>query len=427
MKRFLVLAALLAFACDQTTPSGPDNNGGNTDTPDTPKEFKATLVTNPATSITVSGAVLHASYEGVDTEYDPQGVVFLYGSSAESLNMEIGVDDMVCGPSGTFSASVTELTSGQTYWFQAVMDAWDPVEEKYHRVIGEVLSFTTLQKELTSSVPSWPEMPAIEYSSNGSYKVSTTDNSLYYAWHISPDVYGPGNKLARNYTVCFSANYHCPVWVAAPRHAMYETGSGRSESYGPDPDVPADIQYNSKSTGGGCNKGHMLGSAERTCSSGTNRQVFYYTNIAPQLSGFNTGGGGWNLLEDYVDKQVCSDTLYIVIGCYFDKYTDGYGKTQNPSTISFGGRTDVSMPTMFYYALLRTKKGNTGKRVMDCTADELKCVAFVRAHSNDLKGQKPSAKELMSITDLESITGFTYFPNVPNAPKSSFTASDWGL
>ena len=33
----------------------------------------------------------------------------------------------------------------------------------------------------------------------------------------------------------------------------------------------------------------------------------------------------------------------------------------------------------------------------------------------------------MSITDLESITGFTYFPNVPNAPKSSFTASDWGL
>ena len=72
----------------------------------------------------------------------------------------------------------------------------------------------------------------------------------------------------------------------------------------------------------------MLGSAERTSSSATNKQVFYYTNIAPQLSsGFNTGGGGWNLLEDWVDTQVCADTLYEVVGCYFDKYTDAYGYT----------------------------------------------------------------------------------------------------
>ena len=33
----------------------------------------------------------------------------------------------------------------------------------------------------------------------------------------------------------------------------------------------------------------------------------------------------------------------------------------------------------------------------------------------------------MSVSDLEKITGFTYFPNVPNAPKGSFSASDWGL
>ena len=172
----------------------------------------------------------------------------------------------------------------------------------------------------------------------------------------------------------------------------------------------------------------MLGSAERTCSRATNQQVFYYTNIAPQLSaGFNTGKGGWNILEDYVDKQVCADTLYEVLGTYFQNYTDGYGKSQSPSYIEFGGRTDVAMPTMFYYALLRTKSGNSGKSVKDCSADELKCVAFVRTHTNDLKGQNVSSKELMSISDLERLTGFTYFPNVPNAPKSTFNAADWGL
>jgi DNA/RNA endonuclease G (NUC1) len=170
----------------------------------------------------------------------------------------------------------------------------------------------------------------------------------------------------------------------------------------------------------------MLGSAERTVSTATNKQVFYYTNIAPQLSAnFNTGGGRWNVLEDFVDTQVCADTLYEVLGCHFEKYTDAYGVTQNPSTISFGGRNDVHMPTMFYYVLLRTKSGTSGKYVANCSASELKCVAFVRAHAN--VRQAVTATELMSVSDLEKITGVTYFPNVPNAPKDTFNAGDWGL
>ena len=428
MKKILLLTALLTVACDLIPSiSGSDNNqtpGGQQGQ----KEFKAKVTTLPATDVTVSSAVLHASYEGVDTEFDPQEVVFRYGTSADALTSEVGVFDHVAGPSGTISAELSELISGQTYYFQATFDAWNPVENKYTPVSGEVLSFTTEKKAVSSSFPGWAELPVMDIKKAGSYMVSASDESLYYAWHISPDVYGPGGKLARNYTTCFSAEHHCPVWVAAPRHSMYVGGSGRNDSYRADPDVPADIQYSSTKIGGGCNKGHMLGSAERTCSVETNRQVFYYTNIAPQLSsGFNTGGGGWNLLEDYMDTQVCADTLYEVIGTYFKKYTDGYGKTQNPQTISYCGRSDVHMPTMFYYAVLRTKSGKTGKSVKDCSASELQCVAFVRTHTNDLKGQKPSSKELMSIADLERLTGFTYFPNVPNAPKSTFSASDWGL
>ena len=156
--------------------------------------------------------------------------------------------------------------------------------------------------------------------------------------------------------------------------------------------------------------------------------VFYYPNIAPQLSaGFNTGGGGWNTLEDFVDDFQCNDTLYVVIGCYFEKFTDGYGKTVNPSTISYCGRNDVRMPTMFYYLLIRTKSGSSGKALKDCTADEIQCAAFVRAHTNALKGQAVTSKEMMSVAELEEITGFTYFPNVPNAPKDTYKASDWGL
>lgn len=268
----------------------------------------------------------------------------------------------------------------------------------------------------------WAELPVVrDADGNG---IDDKDATLYYASHS----FKSGSKSMRNYTVCYSSAQHCPVWVAAPRHKCYVGSTGRSNAYSRDPKIPSGIQYSSKETGGGCNKGHMLGSAERTCNSEANKQVFYYTNIAPQLSsGFNTGGGGWNTLEDWVDGKVCNDTLYVVIGAYFKTFTDGYGKTVNPKTISFGGRNDVAFPTMFYYILLRTKSGKTGKAVKDCSASELQCAAFVRSHTNSLKGQEVTSKELMKVSDLEKITGFTYFPNVPNAPKSTLVASDWGL
>jgi DNA/RNA endonuclease G (NUC1) len=294
---------------------------------------------------------------------------------------------------------------------------------------GDIRSFTTPAGEIVigGDQPGWCETPVMNIRRSGGYMMNSSDETEYYAIHMcAGGEKGPGGRTARNYTVCYSGKYHCPVWVAAPRHSMYVGGSGRTDAYRQDPDIPSAIQYNSKSTGGGCNKGHMLGSAERTSSTATNRDVFYYTNIAPQLSAnFNTGGGRWNVLEDYVDTQVCADTLYEVLGCYFDKYTDAYGETQTPSVISFGGRDDVAMPTMFYYVLLRTKKGNSGKALKNCSASELQCVAFVRSHVN--VRQAVSRKELMSVSDLEKITGVTYFPNVPNAPKDTFSAADWGL
>ena len=275
----------------------------------------------------------------------------------------------------------------------------------------------------------WYELPVMNLKESSGYLTDATDSDLYYAYHIcAGGEKGPGGKRARNYTVCFSAEHHCPVWVAAPRHKSYEGSANRTNAYKADPDIPADIQYYSKSTGGGCNKGHMLGSAERTCTSSVNRQVFYYSNIAPQYSsGFNTGGGGWNILEDWIDTKVCADTTYLVIGTYFEKYTDRYGNSASPKKISFGDRDDVSCPTMFYIAVLRTKSGNTKKSVVECSADELMCAVFVRCHNNNLKGKAVSAKDMISVRELEQLTGFDYFPNVPNAPKDTYNPSDWGL
>lgn len=272
----------------------------------------------------------------------------------------------------------------------------------------------------------WFELPEILDSDNDG--IDDNDGSLYYAYHLcNGNEKDDKGRTARNYTVCYSAGHHCPVWVAAPRHDMYEGSAKRTNAYGPDPDIPSEVQLKSKNAGSSCNKGHMLGSAERTSSTATNRQVFYYSNIAPQLQeSFNTGGGAWNNLENHIDNLVCRDTLYEVVGCYFDNFTDAYGKSCSPLKISFGGRSDVSRPTMFYYVLLRTRSGNSGKAVTECDGSELQCVAFVLRHNIE-KGHKPDEKDMMSVSDLEKITGFTYFPNVPEAPKDNFEPSDWNI
>ena len=34
---------------------------------------------------------------------------------------------------------------------------------------------------------------------------------------------------------------------------------------------------------------------------------------------------------------------------------------------------------------------------------------------------------MRSVKEIEELTGFTFFANVPNAPKDTYNPSDWGL
>ena len=244
----------------------------------------------------------------------------------------------------------------------------------------------------------WAELPAEENNSD-----------YYYAYHMIPD---KGNGKVRNFAVCYSEDLGCPVWVASPMHSYYTAkNTSRSDAYGPDPEIPTSIQVHKRS---GYTRGHLLGSSDRLVSRGANVQAFYYSNIAPQLSsGFNTGGGVWNNLEAYCDGQLCADTLYMVNGCYWE----------NKRTTSSG----TVIPTHYYKVLLRTKSGNTGKWVVNCSESELKCVVFMVEHNSDQHRVEPHRGMMMSVAELEEMTGHTFFPNVKNAPKNSYNPSEWGL
>ena len=256
----------------------------------------------------------------------------------------------------------------------------------------------------------WAELPSQKAS-----------NDIYITSHLLGD-----NR--RNYTVCYSREQRAPLWVAAPVHRTYKGDVKRVDNYDFDPTLPVNIQITLNRSYGDYTRGHMLGSGERTASREMNNQTFYVTNIAPQLrEGFNERGGAWNNLEYFVDRQICADTLYVVTGAIYDDYTATDGTNiKARTTVNKNDNKRVGVPTAYYKALLRTKSGRTGKSVVECKASELKCAAFIIPHRSDV-GHKPTAEDMISIKELERLTGVNFFANVPNAPESKAEAKDWGL
>ena len=204
------------------------------------------------------------------------------------------------------------------------------------------------------------------------------------------------------------------LWVAYPLHTYYTTGSSRERHWGYDPDLDKSVQMTEGLASSDYNRGHQVANADRRVSDLSNDQISYYSNMTAQLANFNSGV--WATLEGKVRNWMCADTLYVVTGCHFDG-------TQ--ITTPDKGGNSLPVPTHYYKVLLRSKSGSTGKAAGTLGAGELQCIGFWYTHAAS-SGQTP-ATCIKSVQEIENLTGFSFFANVPNAPKASYSASDWGL
>ena len=124
----------------------------------------------------------------------------------------------------------------------------------------------------------WLEIPETPESLAGS------------AWKITH--YVPDRLGMRNYTVLYDTLKYYPVWVAYPMHSCYDGGSGRTDEWAYNPDVPIAYQPDmSEGMRNGYDRGHMLPSAARYVTKAANEQTFYYTNMTAQRNDLN--GGVW--------------------------------------------------------------------------------------------------------------------------------------
>lgn len=237
----------------------------------------------------------------------------------------------------------------------------------------------------------WMELPAMPNGSEFGYFTHSM------VWNF---------KKTRNYSFSWDYKNLVAPWVAYPLCKEHSpTGGDRSNEWGVDPYLPKNLQpvlYRGfSSSSGQYDRGHQIPSADRKATSNkehykANVATFYGTNMTPQLASLNQHS--WKNLEEKVRLWAGrSDTCYVVTGCI----TKGSTKTARDNE----GKS-VTVPTHYYKAVLRYSRNSTiGHSGYSACAILLEHKGY-----GDNNNFKPYA---MSISDLEKVTGITYFANLP--------------
>ncbi len=221
-------------------------------------------------------------------------------------------------------------------------------------------------------------------------------------------------STVRNYSLCFVPEYRAAIWVAFPYHEIYDGDSSRTEDWEFDPLIDEALQADLDSAystfdGQTYDRGHQISSGDRLGTDELNSQTFYYSNMTPQNSSLNRGQ--WSSLEDKVRKQVCSDTLYVVTGADFSSII-GY--------VTDESENECPIPTAYYKVMLRTRSGESGKSINECSADELQSIGYWV--ENIYTGVLPDP---VTVSEIEEKTGLTFFPTIPAEVKEQLVKSYW--
>lgn len=136
------------------------------------------------------------------------------------------------------------------------------------------------------------------------------------------------------------------------------------------------------------------------------KQTFYVTNSVPQIQD-NFNGGIWNALENALQGEALSETIYIVTGVAFNKV----GESKSIKYTSAKDDTkDVPVPNYFYKVALKITTNSSGVVTSAST------VGFWFEH----KTYSDSYTNYTTTVDqIEAWTGFDFFPNLPDSVEAA--------
>lgn len=191
------------------------------------------------------------------------------------------------------------------------------------------------------------------------------------------------------YAVGYNFSKKVPDWVSydiTNESANGKNKVGRSDKFFDDEEIPQEFRSGENDyLRTGYDRGHVAPSASIDFSRKANDETFLYSNMTPQLPGFNRNmmghKGVWGAIEDKERRWVKKrGELYIVAGTYFE---DGHQTTGN----------GVGIPSRFF------------KILFDPGTQE--AIAFWMPQDEDTRDLVEQYIE--SIDQIEAQTGYDFF------------------
>lgn len=297
--------------------------------------------------------------------------------------------------SGTFSATLTGLTEGQTYVYQAyaVVNGTGTHASEQQTFYASGTKFFKAGGSSTPAVGTgWLELP------------SKTDGAQY----VTNTLRAGG---ARNYTHLYDTKMYTSMWTAYPlyRSAMGSLKRPDNWSYNPKIDQKYQVNLcNGSYSGNTYSRGHMIPNGSRNGIREMQLQTFYVTNSVPQKQNkFN--GSIWADLERALQGMTSStDTVYIVTGVAFNKV--GESKTVTYAKPSKDSK-QCPVPNYFYKVALKVKR--SGSAITDA------CAVGVWMVHRDYSSSETFDQFTVTVDQIEEWLGLNFFTNLPEALQTT--------
>ncbi|WP_142783945.1 DNA/RNA non-specific endonuclease [Changchengzhania lutea] len=198
------------------------------------------------------------------------------------------------------------------------------------------------------------------------------------------------------YSLSYSETHEQAEWVAYELKKAHLSNSNFKRPYFEiDPSIKTGAAHWRNYKNSGYDRGHLCPAGDRRYNQAAHGETFLTSNISPQEHQFNAGI--WNSLEQKVRYWASKyDGVFVVTG--------GILKN-NLRTI---GDEEVSVPNQFY------------KILMDHNSGKTKMIAFLMPHKNS---NKPLYEFVVSVDDIEKLTGIDFFPELEDTLENKLEAS----
>ena len=265
---------------------------------------------------------------------------------------------------------------------------------------------------------------------SASYSIPGTEDTALYFGNPSdattdsnaPDYLTNYLLEEATYTVSFNNETHNPNWVGW-HLCSTDLGSGRySGNFMQNPKLPDEF-YKVKHddyTNGNFDRGHMCPNADRNSNDEDSKGTFYTTNIVPQTA--NNNQKVWATLENYARSLVSDGTkeAYIYSGPY---YGDNYKATDKDGTeveylsgkTSPEDGTKIKVPTSTWKIIIAFESGEGDSTRI--TAENTTVIAVKIPNRHDVGSAWKSYT--CSIDDIETLTGYDFFENLPDTVEKA--------